>query len=151
LKLFSFTEKKESIFTYTPWLIKNNNTWTTIDIEYKKNKKDFFLIKIKNINDRILAKQLTNVNILTEKYNLPILNINEYYWNDLINCRVISIYGDYLGIVDNLIYTGSNDILIVKNINKIDILIPFLHETIIKKVDIHNYTITVDWNVVTKK
>jgi len=81
-------------------------------------KKSFFLIKIKNINDRISAQKFVNVKIITEKHNLPVLKNNEYYWNDLINCQVISISGHYLGIVTHLIYTGSNDVLVIKNKKK---------------------------------
>jgi len=114
-------------------------------------KKSFFLIKIKNINDRISAQKFVNVKIITEKHNLPVLKNNEYYWNDLINCQVISISGHYLGIVTHLIYTGSNDVLVIKNKKNIDILIPFLNKTIIKKVDIHNNIIEVDWNYIVEK
>lgn len=152
LKLFSFTENKSDIFKYHPWFIKNNNQWIILDLEYKKNNKHFFFIKIKNINNRNEAQKLTNCHIMIEKKRLPELKKNEYYWNDLLHCTVLSVTGFNIGTIDNLIRTKSNDVLVIKNYKKnmknTEILIPFLEEKIIKHVDIINKTIIVDWNPV---
>ncbi|CAL4043477.1 ribosome maturation factor RimM [Buchnera aphidicola] len=149
LKLFSFTENKNDIFKYYPWFIKNNNKWTILNLEYKKNNKHFFLIKIKNINNRNEAKKLTNCMILIEKKILPLLKKNEYYWNELLNFKIISTTGCHLGQVDKFLRTQSYDILVIKNYKKnkmIETLIPFIDNEIIKNIDIINTTITVDWN-----
>jgi 16S rRNA processing protein RimM len=152
LKLFSFTENKSDIFKYYPWFIKNNHQWMMLDLEHKKNNKHFFFIKIKNINNRNEAKKLTNCHIMIEKKRLPLLKKNEYYWNDLLNCTILSVTGFSLGKVNKLIRTKSNDILVIKNykknMRKTEILIPFLEKTVIKNVDIINKTIMVDWNPV---
>ena len=50
-----------------------------------------------------------------------------------------------LGIVHSLMETGSNDVLVIKNPNQEDILIPFILKTVILEVtDKHIY---VDWEV----
>lgn len=150
VKLFSFTENKNDIFKYYPWFTVKENQWIILHLEYKKNNKNFFLIKIKNIKNRNEAKQLTHCHIIIEKKTLPILKKNEYYWNDLINFKIISDTGNYLGKIDNFLQTTSNDILVIKNyggnMKKKEMLIPFIENEVIKNVDIVNKTITVHWN-----
>jgi len=56
-----------------------------------------------------------------------------------------------LGIVINLIETPSNDILVINNksknnINKKNILIPFIKNKVIKIVNINKKVIIVNWN-----
>jgi len=150
MKLFSFTENKSDIFKYYPWFLKKNNQWIKLDLEYKKNIKHFFFIKIKNINNRNEAQKLTNCRVMIEKKRLPLLKKNEYYWHDLLNFTVVSVTGYNFGIVENLIRTKSNDILVIinyeKNMKKTEILIPFLEKKVIKTVDVINKNIIVDWN-----
>ncbi|WP_343192021.1 ribosome maturation factor RimM [Buchnera aphidicola (Formosaphis micheliae)] len=151
IKLFSFTSQKNNILKYSPLLINYNYKWITLNIENKKYHKNFILIKIKNIDDQNQAKKLTNSYIVIEKNMLPKLKSNEYYWNDIINCNVISINNDYIGKVIKIIQTGSNDILIIKQKKtKKEILIPFLYQSVIKKIDIIHQLIIVNWNNIYK-
>lgn len=91
--------------------------------------------------------------ILIKNESLPKLK-NEYYWNDIINCKVLNKKNKYLGVVKKILETGSNDVLIIqKNIyNKSNIqnqekMIPFIYKKIIKNVDTVNKIIMVDWNI----
>jgi 16S rRNA processing protein RimM len=64
---------------------------------------------------------------------------------------VVTDKGYDLGIVDDLMETGSNDVLVVKA-NKKDAfgqserLIPFLTDSVIKDVNHEEKLITVDWD-----
>ena len=50
-----------------------------------------------------------------------------------------------LGIVHSLMETGSNDVLVIKNPNQEDILIPFILKTVI--LEVTDKCIYVDWEV----
>ncbi|WWO99631.1 MAG: ribosome maturation factor RimM [Candidatus Dasytiphilus stammeri] len=150
IKLISFTENKKKIFFYQPWFIRkynSSNFWIKIELEkwYKKNNN--FIIKLKDINEREKAKQFHNSNIMIESSKLPILHEGEYYWKDIIGCVVISSDGDQLGKVVHLFSTISNDILIVKvERYKIkEILIPFIENTVISKIDLKMKLIFITW------
>ena len=52
--------------------------------------------------------------------------------------------GTALGNVDNLLATGANDVLVVKGDR--ECLVPFVQGQYVKKVDLENGVITVDWD-----
>lgn len=94
---------------------------------------------------------MTNCEIIVDSAQLPVLEGNEYYWKDLIGCQVITIKGYSLGYVQDLMETGSNDVLVIKaNLKDAfgikERLIPFLDEQVIKNVDLTTKTIEVDWD-----
>ena len=67
----------------------------------------------------------------------------EVYWLDLIGSAVVDPLGEKLGIIDTLMQTGANDVLVVKTGTE-EILIPFVADVIVK-VDRHAKTVTVNW------
>lgn len=153
IKLISFSEKKENIFFYKPLYIKNNTIIKKISIKNWEKKCNIFIVKIKNFDSRNEVDILKKKEILIKNESLPKLK-NEYYWNDIINCKVLNKKNKYLGVVKKILETGSNDVLIIqKNIyNKSNIqnqekMIPFIYKKIIKNVDTVNKIIMVDWNI----
>ncbi|QCI20529.1 16S rRNA processing protein RimM [Buchnera aphidicola (Brachycaudus cardui)] len=112
---------------------------------YKNN----FIVHIKDISNRSLARELTNSDIIISKYTLPTLKKNEYYWNDLINYKVFNTHKHYLGKVIDLMRAKNNDILVVKNtlkISKKNIFIPFIEQKIIRQINSNYKFITVQWD-----
>ncbi|QCI27259.1 ribosome maturation factor RimM [Buchnera aphidicola] len=136
-KIFSYTEKKKNIFEYTPWLIHYNKKWKKFFIENKKINKKIIIVKFININNRNNAQLLTNHVIFIKKKQLPKLKKFEYYWYNLINCKVFNTKKQYLGKVNKIIRTKANDILVIKiqKTNK-EYLIPFIINIFINKVDL---------------
>ncbi|WP_367675980.1 ribosome maturation factor RimM [Buchnera aphidicola] len=116
-------------------------------LESKKIQQKKIIIKIKNINNRDQAKKLTNSLIAIDIKTLPNLKNYEYYWKDILFCKVFNKYKKYIGTVSNIIRSKSNDILVIKN-NQNDsqeILIPFIEKNIIYKVDIIHKMISTNW------
>ncbi|MGP1924130.1 MAG: ribosome maturation factor RimM [Arsenophonus sp. NEOnobi-MAG3] len=152
LRIFSSTEYTEDIFDYQPWFIQRScQWWQRLELEgWKQHNKDI-IIKIKHIDDRNAANLITNYEIIIDSAQLPVLEDNEYYWKDLIGCQVITTKGYSFGFVQDLIETGSNDVLVIKaNLKDAfgikERLIPFLDEQIIKNIDLTTKIIEVDWN-----
>lgn len=151
LRIFSFTEDPESIFDYTPWYIQRAGEWQEIIVEsYKPHNQDM-IVKLDGIDDRDLANTLTNIEVYVDAEKLPELNNGDFYWKDLIGCRVKTVNGYDLGQVTELMETGSNDVLVVKANLKdafgaTERLIPFVEEQFIKSVDLKTKIIEVDWD-----
>jgi len=149
VNIFSFTEEPEKIFSYLPWFFLKEEKYTKIQLKSWKKYKNNFIVHVKGISNRSKIKTLTNSDIIISKYTLPILKKNDYYWNDIINCKVFNVNRSYLGRVINLIRTKNNDILIVKNKSEVfkkNILIPFIENKIIKSINTNNKFIIVQWN-----
>ncbi|WP_315968481.1 ribosome maturation factor RimM [Buchnera aphidicola] len=121
-----------------------------IHIDKWKKHNNNFIIHIKNIVDRSIISEFTNLDIFIEKSILPTLKKDEYYWNDIIDCEVFNTRKKYLGKVINLIRNQNNDILIIQdhleknNFKKI--MIPFIYNKIVQCINIKHKIITVIWN-----
>lgn len=152
IKVISFTEQRNNIISYQPWLVNLGHAWDFIYIEQWYFCRNNLIVKIKDINDRETAFSLRNKEINIHRFQLPELKDNEYYWNDLVGCDVYTIFGINLGKIIYLIETGSNDVLVVRgrNVMNFDIqefLIPFIEGDIVRSVDIFNKIILIDWSI----
>jgi 16S rRNA processing protein RimM len=61
---------------------------------------------------------------------LPELSEGEFYWCDLLGLTVKTDRGEILGLLTNIITTGSNDVYVVKD-DKRECLIPALDDVVL--------------------
>ena len=106
-------------------------------------------IILKGIEDRNSAESLRNKEAYILERQLPPLNKDEYYWYQLETLKVINEQNEFLGIIDHIMPTGANDVLVVKpfdgSIDNVERLIPFLKEEIITKVELLDKRVYVKW------
>jgi 16S rRNA processing protein RimM len=76
---------------------------------------------------------------------LPKPRDGEYYWVDLEGLRVVGSDGFEFGRVSHVFATGANDVLSVRDDTK-ERLIPFLSDSVIKRVDLEAGIIEVEWD-----
>ncbi|MCF6438289.1 ribosome maturation factor RimM [Pseudoalteromonas luteoviolacea] len=151
LKVHSFTDDPQGIFDFSPWLIGQQGKWQALEVSDWRRHNKGFIAKFANINDRDEAMAYTNAEIAVNSEQLPELPEGEFYWRDLIGMTVVTNKGYNLGHVDDLMETGSNDVLVVKA-NKKDAfgqaerLIPFLTDSVIVEIKHEEREITVDWD-----
>ena len=153
IKIRSYTETPERLFTYQPWLLNMATGSETVLIEQWRRHNRGFVAKITNIDDRQQAGALCGVDIAVDKTHLSVLDEGEYYWHQLQGLQVISKFNDrksYLGTVKGLIPTGANDVLIVqgnmRSIDRRERLIPYVADQYVKMVDLVKGNIYVEWN-----
>lgn len=151
LRLYSSTEQSESIFDYQPWFLKIKDQWQQIELESWRYHSNDLLVKLTGVDDREAAQLLANVEIGVDLNCFPELVDGDYYWHDLIGCQVVNLDGYVMGMVSELMETGSNDVLVVRAsskdaFGKQERLIPFLYEQVVKRVDLATKTIEVDWD-----
>ncbi len=102
--------------------------------------------RLQGIETREQAEALRGALISIERSQLQPLPIGEYYWADLIGLEVLDTRGRQLGRVTNLMETGANDVLIVRDEDGKEILIPWLKERVILEVNLEMGNIRVDWD-----
>lgn len=71
------------------------------------------------------------------------LQEGEYYFQDIIGCTMLTIDGEELGKVVEILTPGANDVWVVKGAKGKDILIPYI-EDIVKKVDVKEKVIVIE-------
>ena len=110
----------------------------TYEVEGVRYHKDFVLIRLKGVDTMNDAELLKNSLIkIDRKDSLP-LGEDEYYMCDLYDLEVLTDEGRRLGILTDILVTGSNDVYVVtdKEADK-EILLPAIKQCI-QKVDIAN-------------
>jgi 16S rRNA processing protein RimM len=143
LKVSSFTEPPSNLLHYHPWLVQMQGEWQPITLEVLEQHGRYIVAKLPNCNDPEQARQYTNLDIAIPRDQLPALPPGEYYWQDLVGLQVINQEGIELGIVDSLLATGANDVLVVKGDR--ERLIPYLKHVVLQ-VDKAAGAIKVDWD-----
>ncbi len=68
--------------------------------------------------------------LLVRRDQFPETDPDEYYWADLIGLRVVTDGGNQLGLLKEIIETGSNDVYVVQGGEK-EYLIPALEDVIL--------------------
>lgn len=144
LKVFPYVESfavfrpEEEILTVDPR--GGRATWTVKWAEPYKHMLRMALERIETIDD---AQGLVGAEIWMRRERLPELEEEDtYYWVDLIGLSVFSVSGEYLGHIDSIFPTGSNDVFVVKDENR-EILVPALASVVVE-VDLEGGTVRVD-------
>ena len=145
VKVISFTDPIENILSYKQWIISDKETEKTYYLEDSRVQGNKIVIKLENVNDRNDAVLLKNLQIQVNRSDLPELDQNSYYWEDLVDFNVIDIKGNHVGKVDSLFRTGSNDVLVIIDETKERLLVRFIMEEVIKYVDLAKELISIDW------
>ena len=143
LKVRSFAE---SIETFKPGikvkLVSSDRTYETwYEVLKSSPFKKGILLSLKGIEDINLAEPLKGNEILVKRDDLPEPEENTYFWQDLIGLRVLDQKQGVLGIIENIIQTGANDVFVVKG--EKEILVPVI-ESVIVNVNIQEGTIVID-------
>jgi len=145
VKVFSFTQPRENILTYSPWYLQKGPELKAVKLLQGKRQGKLVIAFLDGVNDRDQAAALSGWKILIRKEQLPKPEKGEYYWADLIGLEVRNQQGIYLGKVDSLLETGANDVLVVKD-GQQERLIPFLQQQTVLNIDLQNNQMLVDWD-----
>ncbi len=113
-----------------------------VKISNVKYLKGFVILKFKEIDDMSSAEALKGLFIKIDRENAVALPEDSFFICDLIECEVFEVEGKRLGVLSEVIQTGSNDVFVVKNEGRKDILIPAL-KSVIKEVSLENRRIKV--------
>ena len=144
VKVFSFTDIRENILNYSPWLLKKDSETRSVAVIDGKLQGKAVVAQLDGVNDRDQAARLMGWDVFITPEQLPKVAKGEYYWSDLIGLTVETNLGVQLGIVDSLLETGANDVVIVKG--ERERAIPFLQGQTIINIDLDAGRIVVDWD-----
>ena len=111
-----------------------------------------YTARLSGVEDRTAAEALKGSDIRMPTAQFPQADDGDFYWRDLDGLQVWCEEGEsrlLLGIVQRLLETGADDVLVVTpsegSIDDRDRLIPWLPDEVIKQVDLQERTIAVSW------
>ncbi len=92
----------------------------------------FLLITFQGIDTLELAGTMRNKWVYVCADQVPPLSEGEYYHHQIVGLQVISDEGQLLGLVADILETGTNDVLVIHPGKGQDILLPYIDEVILE-------------------
>lgn len=130
VKIFPYTSDPDNIALQKFYLAGDKK----LIVEKARVQGKFIVASINGITDRSMAEKLKGTMLSIPRENATALSEGVYYMADLIGCMVYT--GEtLLGIVEDIIETGSNDVYSIKNDLGKEILIPAI-KSVIQLIDI---------------
>lgn len=144
VKVFSFTDPRDNIISYSPWLLKKGSEEKSIAVVDGQLQGKTVVVQLDGIDDRDQAASLMGWEVFIKPGQLPAPSEDEYYWSELVGLNVETIDGVQLGIIDGLMETGANDVILIKGDR--ERAIPFLLDQTIVTIDLSAGKMIVDWD-----
>ena len=110
----SYSYPKENIKNYKTFLSLNGLV-KKIEILDLRTMPKKIIININKYESISQAETIVGQDIFIDKYDIPTLENNEYYWKDLEGLDVITSKNKYLGKVDFIFNNGANDVIALKD------------------------------------
>ena len=114
-----------------------------LHVESLRYHKQFVLMKFREYPVREDAMALTGRLLTVDRSEAAPLDEGEYYTFDIIGLHVFDLAGKELGIVENVLRTGSNDVYQARNEEGKELLIPAL-KAVVKTIDVTGGRMVVD-------
>ena len=114
----------------------------TVRVLEARKLKNGFRVKLDLVTDRAHAESLRGAFLTIPHDDVKPLPEGTYYHFQIIGMRVLTEAGEFLGAVKEVLATGSNDVYVVQDGDKKEILVPAL-ESVVLLVDSHENRMTV--------
>ena len=131
LKLKSFTEIPDNIFSFKEIFLENSEN--TIKLKYVRKVNKIFLCKIENVETRSDAENFRGLKLFVSRECLPKLTVDEFYHSDLLGFEVYNLHRESFGKVISLEDFGAGLLVEVKK-NKKTFYLP-MGKTFLKDID----------------
>ncbi|MBG6289585.1 MULTISPECIES: ribosome maturation factor RimM [Pseudomonas] len=149
VKVYSFTDPLDNLLDYRRWTLKRGNEVRQAELVQGRVQGNVLVVKLKGLDDREIARTFAEFEILVPRSELPVLDDGEFYWSQLEGLKVIDQNGQLFGILDHLLETGANDVMVVKpcagSLDDRERLLPYTDQCV-QAVDLEAGEIRVDWD-----
>ncbi len=102
--------------------------------------KKHFLMELEGLTSSDQAEAYRGAEILIWRHSL-VRKGDEFFWFELLGIKVYMDTGEYLGVISQIIPTGSNDIYVVTKGSQ-EILVPATHE-VVHEIDLESGQMTI--------
>ena len=155
VKLHAFTDPPDKLLRLGRCQLRRRGQVESVEFDAGKRHGKGLVVHIAGVDDRDDAEAFRGAEVLLAADALPTLEEGDYYWHQLqglqVWCRDRDTGGEpvLLGVVDYLIDTGANDVLVVApgegSVDGRERLLPYLPGDVVTAVDLLRGVIEVDW------
>ena len=149
VKVYSFTDPLDNLLDYRRWTLRRGTEVRQAELVQGRVQGNVLVAKLKGLDDREIARTFAEFEILVPRNELPELDDGEFYWNQLEGLRVIDQNGQLFGVLDHMLETGANDVMVVKpcagSLDDRERLLPYTDQCV-QAVDLEAGEIRVDWD-----
>ncbi|SJZ63408.1 ribosome maturation factor RimM [Selenihalanaerobacter shriftii] len=117
-------------------IVEKGSKQERLNIEGLRYHKKFIILKFAEIDDIGSAIEYKDFLVKISESEAIVLPEESYYLHDILDLEVVTVDGIELGVITDILETGSNDVYVVKS-NEKERLIPALKE-VVKEVDLEN-------------
>ncbi len=142
-KVLPLTDSTDRFKNITSIFIRKNINRKILNIEKIRFKENMVILKSKDIENIEEAKMIVGSFLEVERKNVVKLPKDTYFIFEIIGLEVYDENDIFLGKIENVISTGSNDVYIVKGENKKELFIPAIRE-VVKNVNLEKKRITIN-------
>lgn len=148
LKLESFTDPRERILGYQPWILRDvQGREREVSGARGRGTPKGLVVRLPEVEDRDAAEALRGCELYVPRAVLPPAQDGEFYWADLEGLRVETVDGVRLGTVSHLFSTGANDVVVVRGAEDgRERMVPFVRPDFVRAIDLDAGTMVVDWD-----
>lgn len=137
VKVIPYTDDLKRFEALKTIYIEKDKTLQEFSIEEVKYSKQSVLLKLQGIDTIEQAQLYRNCYLKIKREDARQLPQDTYFIVDLIGIKVFTDEGKFLGELQDVFPTGSNDVYVVKQNNGKQILLPAIGE-VVKEVDLTN-------------
>lgn len=122
--------------------IKEGNDPLPLTVSGHRKHKNFDMLFFEEINSLSEAERLKEGILKVSEQEQQELDEGEYYYHQIIGSTVVTLEGQKLGLVKEILSPGANDVWVVERTGKKDLLIPYIEE-VVKDVELENKLIRI--------
>ncbi|AXI09061.1 ribosome maturation factor RimM [Oceanobacillus sp. 143] len=125
------------------YIAKENGTLLELTIDGHRMHKGFDLIHFEGYNNINDVEHFKGSKLQIAEEQQKELDEHEFYYHEIIGCEVLTISGDKLGVIKEILSPGANDVWVVKQEKGKDLLIPYIEE-VVKEIDVETKKIVIE-------
>lgn len=141
VKVNPLVDNNNQFKSFKTLYIQNKNNFKELQVEEVKFSKNQVLLKFSGIETIEQAESLRNYYLQAKRSDIK-LEKGAYFVVDLIGLEVYTEEGELLGILKEVLQPGANDVYVVEDKAKNEILLPVIPD-VVKQVDIEGKKIVV--------
>jgi 16S rRNA processing protein RimM len=147
LKVHSYTDPPAAILDYPVWqLARPGGGWQPVKVLSGRTHGggSDLVVALEGVSSPEAAREFSARDVGLRRTDLPVPKPGEYYWDDLVGCRVATLTGADLGVVSHFHDFPAAPVMAVKG-SGVEHWVP-LSPGRLKEVDLGAKRLVVDWD-----